>query len=482
MGALSFLDRSYSVAKPGFSRWLVPPAALAIHLAIGQVYAFSVFKKPLNYLIQVQTAGGGLKALPGVDSPNPMDWKFTDLGWIFSIAIVFLGLSAAIFGKWLEKAGPRKAMFASAVCFAGGFFVSALGVQVHQLWLIYLGYGVIGGIGLGIGYISPVSTLIKWFPDRPGMATGMAIMGFGGGALIGSPLATNLMAAFRTDHDLGVGKTFITMGAIYFVAMMFGVFTVRVPQAGWKPEGWVAPAKPKALVTSHSVEVNTAFGTPQFWLLWIVLCMNVTAGIGILEQASPMIQELFRGRITATAAAGFVALLSLFNMGGRFIWSSVSDYIGRKNTYFVFFVLGAILYAFAPRTGVHGLNSIPLFVIVAAVIVSMYGGGFATVPAYLRDLFGTMEVGAIHGRLLTAWSAAGVFGPVLVNYIREYEKNKGVALTDAYSTVLYVMVGLLIVGLLANLAVRPVNPKYWYNAETTDSNSVAVQSPAVARS
>lgn len=464
MGALSFLDRSHSVARPGFSRWLVPPAALAIHLAIGQAYAFSVFKKPLNYLVQVSVAGGGLKALPGVDSPNGLDWKFTDLGWIFSLAIVFLGLSAAVFGKWLERAGPRKAMFASAICFSSGFFISALGVQVHQLWLIYLGYGVIGGIGLGIGYISPVSTLIKWFPDRPGMATGMAIMGFGGGALIGAPLARNLMDYFRTNTDLGVEKTFLVMGAIYFVAMMFGVFTVRVPQAGWKPEGWVAPAKPKALVTAHNVEVNSASTTLQFWLLWIVLCMNVTAGIGILEQASPMIQELFKGRITATAAAGFVALLSLFNMGGRFIWSSVSDYIGRKNTYYVFFVLGAVLYYLAPRTGISGLNSVPLFVIVSAVIVSMYGGGFATVPAYLRDLFGTMEVGAIHGRLLTAWSAAGIFGPVLVNYIREYEKNHGVPLADSYSTVLYVMVALLIVGLLANFAVRPVSSKYWYKA------------------
>ena len=474
MAAFSFLDRSRSIAGPGFSRWLVPPAALSIHLAIGQAYAFSVFKKPLNYLVQVSVAGGGLNALPGVDSPHPLDWKFTELGWIFSLAIVFLGLSAAVFGKWLERAGPRKAMFASAVCFASGFFISALGVQVHQLWLIYLGYGVIGGIGLGIGYISPVSTLIKWFPDRPGMATGMAIMGFGGGALIGAPLARNLMDYFRTDLDLGVEKTFLVMGAIYFVAMMFGVFTVRVPQPGWKPEGWVAPAKPRALVTAHNVEVNAAFRTLQFWLLWIVLCMNVTAGIGILEQASPMIQELFSGRITAGAAAGFVALLSLFNMGGRFIWSSVSDYIGRKNTYYIFFVLGAMLYFLAPRTGASGLNSIPLFVAISAVIVSMYGGGFATVPAYLRDLFGTMEVGAIHGRLLTAWSVAGICGPVLVNYIREYEKNHGVPLADSYSTVLYVMVGLLIVGLLANAAVRPVSSEHWYKAEDVSQNVVTV--------
>ncbi len=391
---------------------------------------FSVFKKPLNYLVQVSTSGGGLKALPGIDSPNPLDWKFTALGWIFSIAIVFLGLSAAVFGKWLERAGPRKAMFACS-CLFRQRFRCLRGWRSDPSALAHL-----SGLWRDWRHWSwprlhlPGFDLIKWFPDRPGMATGMAIMGFGGGALIGAPLATNLMAYFRTDHNLGVQQTFLVMGGLYFVAMMFGVFTVRVPEAGWKPEGWTAPVKPKALVTSHNVEVNAAFGTPQFWMLWIVLCMNVTAGIGILEQASPMIQELFKGRITAVAAGGFVALLSLFNMGGRFIWSSISDYIGRKNTYFIFFVLGGLLYYLVPRAGVSGLNSIPLFVTICAVILSMYGGGFATVPAYLRDLFGTMEVGAIHGRLLTAWSAAGILGPVLVNYIREYEKNHGVPLAD----------------------------------------------------
>jgi MFS family permease len=448
MAFLSFLDRERSVAEPGYSRWLVPPAALAIHLSIGQVYAFSVFKIPLSQLI-------------GMSKPAPGDWKQTQIAWIFSFAIVMLGLSAASVGKWLERAGPRKAMFVSAVCFALGFYISYFGVVTHQLWLLYFGYGIVGGTGLGLGYISPVSTLIKWFPDRPGLATGMAIMGFGGGAMIGSPLSIKLMAFFKGAGDTGVGKTFLVMGTIYFIFMMFGVFTIRVPRDGWKPEGWTAPAKANAMITTHNVDVNTAFGTKQFWLLWIVLCTNVTAGIGIIEQASPMIQELFKGAIGPIAAGGFVGLLSLFNMAGRFFWSTVSDYIGRKPTYFVFFAVGAVLYFFLPQTGANHLNSIALFVGISAILLSMYGGGFATVPAYLRDLFGTYHVSAIHGRLLTAWSAAGVLGPVLVNYMREYQLAHGVDKTGAYQTVLHVMAVLLVVGFVANLLVRPVSEKYW---------------------
>jgi len=448
MAFLSFLDREKSIAHPGYSRWLVPPAALAIHLSIGQVYAFSVFKIPLTQLVGIN------KSIPG-------DWKQTQIAWIFSLAIVMLGLSAAAFGKWLEGAGPRKAMFASAVCFALGFYISYFGVISHQLWLLYFGYGVVGGTGLGLGYISPVSTLIKWFPDRPGLATGMAIMGFGGGAMIGSPLAIKLMAYFKNSGDTGVGKTFLVMGTLYFIFMMFGVFTVRVPREGWKPERWTAPAKPQALITTHNVEVNTAFGTVQFWLLWVVLCTNVTAGIGILEQASPMIQELFKGRIGPVAAGGFVGLLSLFNMGGRFFWSSVSDFIGRKTTYFIFFALGAVLYFILPLTGANHWNSVILFVSVAVILLSMYGGGFATVPAYLRDLFGVYNVSAIHGRLLTAWSVAGVLGPVLVNYMREYQLQHGADKASAYQTVLRVMAALLIVGFIANFMVRPVAEKYW---------------------
>jgi MFS family permease len=448
MAFFSFLDRERTIAKPGFSRWLVPPAALAIHLAIGQVYAFSVFKIPLSQLI-------------GISKSAPDDWKQSQIAWIFSLAILMLGLSAALFGKWLESAGPRKAMFASAVCFGLGFYISYFGVITHQLWLIFFGYGVVGGMGLGLGYISPVSTLIKWFPDRPGLATGMAIMGFGGGAMIGSPLAVSLMAHFRTATALGVGKAFLVMGTLYFLFMMFGAFTIRVPQPDWRPQGWTASTHQSAMVTTRQMDVNTAFGTPQFWLLWIVLCTNVTAGIGIIEQASPMIQDLFKGTIGPVAASGFVGLLSLFNMGGRFFWSSVSDFIGRKATYVIFFALGAVLYFALPFTGGNRFNSVFLFVAICAVLLSMYGGGFATIPAYLKDMFGSYHVSAIHGRLLTAWSTAGILGPLLVNYTREYQIAHGVDRAAAYQTVLEIMAGLLVIGFVANYFVKPVQEKYW---------------------
>jgi MFS family permease len=443
----SFLDRAHTIAPPGYNRFLVPPAALCVHLCIGQAYAFSTFNLPLSRLI-------------GLSRSGPGDWTLVQLGWIFSIAILVLGLSAAIFGRWVESAGPRKAMFVAALCFGGGFLVSAVGISAHQLWLIYLGYGVLGGCGLGIGYISPVSTLIKWFPDRPGMATGFAIMGFGGGALIAAPLSVLLMEHYKSATSNGVLETFVTMGVLYFIFMSIGALVVRVPAESWKPEGWVAPAQPKKLVTTAQVEVNTAFGTPQFWLLWGVLCMNVTAGIGVLGQASPMIQEMFTGRVTAAGAAGFVGLLSLFNMAGRIFWASTSDYIGRRNTYMVFFLLGILLYFLVPSIGKAG--SIPWFVLCFGIILSMYGGGFATIPAYLRDMFGTMHVGAIHGRLLTAWSAAGVLGPVLVNYIRQSQIDHGVPKAQAYSVTMYIMCALLFIGFLCNFFMRPVAERYHY--------------------
>lgn len=441
-----FFSRDRIVAPANYNRWMVPPAALAVHLCIGQAYAFSVFNGPLTKVI-------------GVTSSVDADWKLTTLGWIFSLAIVFLGLSAAFGGKWLEKVGPRVTMFVAACCFGGGFLVSALGVHLHEIWLVYLGYGVLGGIGLGLGYVSPVSTLIKWFPDRRGLATGLAIMGFGGGAMIGAPLSVFLMDTFKSATSVGIVETFTLMGLIYFTSMMIGALTIRIPPENWKPAGWEPPQKQRnKLVSKNHVDIDQALKTPQFYLLWLVLWLNVTAGIGVLGQASVMIQEMFKDSVTAASAAGFVGLLSLFNMGGRLFWSSASDYLGRKNTYMLFFAAGAVLYASVPAMGQAG--NIAMFVIFYALIMSMYGGGFSTIPAYLADIFGTKYVGGIHGRLLTAWAAAGVLGPVLVNYIREYQLNHGVPPAEAYTVTMYIMAGLLVLGFVCNLLVRAVHEKH----------------------
>ncbi|HWK86994.1 MAG TPA: OFA family MFS transporter [Xanthobacteraceae bacterium] len=449
MGFFSFLDREHTVAKPGYSRWLVPPAALCVHLCIGQAYALSVFNLPMTKLI-------------GITQSAPGDWKLTELGWIFSLAMLFLGSSAAVFGRWVEEGGPRRAMFTAGCLWAGGFLLSAFGVYIHNLWLIYLGYGVIGGCALGIGYISPVSTLIKWFPDRPGMATGMAIMGFGGGAFIASPLSVWLMSKFNTPTHVGVMETFVIMGAIYFCFMMVGAAIVRVPAPGWKPEGYTPPVTSSKLISKNDVYVYDAVKTPQFWLIWWVLCLNVTAGIGVLGQASAMSQEMFPGVITPVAASGLVGLMSLFNMGGRFAWASVSDFIGRKNTYFCFFVIGFVLYITVPHAGAIG--SVALFVFCFCIIISMYGGGFSTVPAYLKDMFGVRYVGAIHGLLLTAWSAAGIFGPVIVNYLREYNITHGVPKAQAYNNTMYIMAGLLVIGFICNFFVKAVHERYHMKA------------------
>jgi MFS family permease len=442
---MSILDRNATVAGSGFNRWLVPPAAIAVHMCIGQVYGFSVFKKPLARLL-------------GVASPVDGDWSVAQVGVAYSIALAMLGLSAAVFGKWVEKSGPRKAMLASAACFCGGLVLSALAVAWHQLWLLYFGYGLIGGIGLGLGYISPVSTLVKWFPDRPGMATGMAIMGFGGGALIGAPLADELMSFYhRLDpSSVGAAPAFLTMAGLYLVSMIFGAAIVRVPADGWRPAGFDEQKRHATHADARGVAVDVAWKTPQFWLLWLVLCLNVTAGIGVLGQASPMIQDMFR--TSPEAAAGFVGLLSIFNLGGRFFWSSASDFMGRKGTYCIYFLLGAALYALIPWT--QRTDSQTLFVAVTAVIISMYGGGFATIPAYLRDLFGTYQVGAIHGRLITAWSMAALVGPQLVDRISDYKKTSGAPAAEAYNSTMYLMASLLIAGCICNLLVRPVDPKY----------------------
>jgi MFS family permease len=482
------LSRERIIARPGFNRWLVPPAALAIHLSIGMAYGFSVFWLPLSRAV------GITEPVPCPDGMSffellvatSCDWKISMLGWMYTLFFVFLGSSAAVFGRWLERAGPRKAGVVAAFCWGGGFLLSALGVHLHQIWLMWLGSGVIGGCGLGLGYISPVSTLIKWFPDRRGMATGMAIMGFGGGAMIGAPLADILMKHYATASSVGVKETFLTMGAIYFLAMLAGAFGYRVPPADWT----IARSVPRhrALTTEHAalrtgmittrhVHVDQAWKTPQFWLLWGVLCLNVSAGIGVIGMASPMIQEVFGGRLVgleglslrdlnadqraqlATIGAAFAALLSVFNIGGRIAWASLSDVIGRKRTYAIFFALGTALYAAAPFAG--RIGNVALFVVLFCVILTMYGGGFATIPAYLADIFGTHFVGAIHGRLLTAWSAAGILGPVLVNYIREYQIKQGIPAAQAYNVTMYVLAALLVAGFLCNLAVRPVADQHY---------------------
>ncbi|MDH6262947.1 OFA family MFS transporter [Bradyrhizobium sp. BR13661] len=470
-------DREHTVAKAGFNRWLVPPAALCIHLCIGMAYGFSVFWLPLSRAIGITQS----KACPDMSLWQELftttcDWKVASLGWMYTLFFVLLGVSAAIWGGWLERAGPRKAGAVAACCWGGGLLIGAFGVYIHQLWIMWLGCGVIGGVGLGLGYISPVSTLVKWFPDRRGMATGMAIMGFGGGAMIGAPLANLLINYFKTPTSVGVWETFVAMGVIYFVFMMIGAFAYRVIPVGWQPEGWTPPSEKKSMITEHHVHLDNAHKTPQFWLIWWVLCLNVSAGIGVIGMASPMLQEIFAGKliglpdltfgqlsteqktVIAGIAAGFAGLLSLFNIAGRFFWASLSDYMGRKNTYYTFFLLGIALYALAPTFAAMGSKL--LFVVGFGIILSMYGGGFATVPAYLADMFGTQFVGAIHGRLLTAWSTAGIIGPVVVNYIREFQLAAGVPRDQLYNTTMYILCAMLIAGLICNYLIKPVDPKW----------------------
>ncbi|MEL7176322.1 MAG: OFA family MFS transporter [Pseudomonadota bacterium] len=548
-GALGFLRKENIVAPDGYNRWRVPPASIAIHMCIGSVYAWSVFNPALTKELGVVSSSGG-------------DWSLSSVVWIFSVAIVVLGLTAAVGGKWLEKVGPRYVGVVAACLWGGGFIVGSFGIAMHQLWMVYLGYGVFGGAGLGLGYVSPVSTLIRWFPDRRGMATGMAIMGFGGGAMIGAPLkqwlletyqrapeylgaesAVNLIteggrrfaetaagqvevvlataqqaAAFGGDAGVyvvgtgntGASATFMTLGIIYFCVMVFAAFQYRVPKEGWKPEGWQPKEVASGMVTRNHVHIDQALKTPQFWLLWIVLCFNVTAGIGVIGVAKTMINEIFGDLVLVTAAfAGtYVLMISVFNMVGRFFWASTSDFIGRKNTYHCFFILGTILYCTIPYfAGSGGTTALVGFYIATMIIFTMYGGGFATIPAYLADIFGTLHVGGIHGRLLTAWSTAGVLGPFAITYLRNLSKENAIADLAAkvdpaafaekfgapiaqlnelvaantvtiarlmelvpegtvdptatlYNTTMYCMAALLVIAFFANLMVRPVGEKH----------------------
>lgn len=508
-----FLSKARITARPGFNRWLVPPAALAVHLSIGMAYGFSVFWKPLGKAL-MDASGTPLKAcaagattfaekLSGLMVAlfaTDCNWTQFDLGWMYTLFFVFLGCSAAIFGGWLERAGPRKAGLAAAVLWGGGLLISAYGIYIHQLWLMWLGSGVIGGIGLGLGYISPVSTLIKWFPDHRGMATGMAIMGFGGGAMIGSPIATMLMNHFATVNSVGAWQAFAVLGCIYFVAMSIGSLSYRVPADDWKPEGWSPDAaKQNKMISTRHVHLKNAHKTPQFWLIWLVLCMNVSAAIGVIGAASPMLQETFGGLLidkpelglaeikqdeglTAAAAAvgaGFVGLISLLNIFGRFFWATSSDKLGRKNTYHTFFALGILLYVGAAY--VAGFKGLAIFVAIVCIISSMYGGGFATIPAYLADIFGTQFVGAIHGRLLTAWATAGIIGPVVVNYMHDVRINEGVPYDEVYAPIFMVLTVLLVIGWIANMLIKPVDEKYYMtDSELAAERTVVAETKQVA--
>jgi MFS family permease len=481
MTAISLLDRDGTVAGPAFNRWLVPPAALCIHLCIGMAYGFSVFWLPMTRLIAnapASCAGQGFMAQLTTTTCN---WSVPAETHVFETFIAILGISAAIWGGWLEHAGPRKAGFIAAICWGGGMALGGVGVAIHQLWLFYLGTGVIGGVGQGLGYITPVSTLIKWFPDRRGMATGFAIMGYGGGAMIGAPLAVWLMSQFASNGVQGVAASMIILGAIYFIVMSIGAFGFRVPPVGWMPEGYVPAAleATRSMITTRHVHLDRVLRTPQFWLIWLVLCLNVTAGIAVISMASPMLQDVFGANLLGNAgaglspvaqkaaivaaAAGLVGLISLFNSLGRFFWASLSDKIGRKTTYYTFFVLGIVLYVLLPTWG-H-LQIPALFVLSICVILTMYGGGFSTVPAYLADIFGTQMVGAIHGRLITAWSVAGIVGPALIAGVRQYQLDHGVPHNLVYDRTLYIMAVLLFIGLICNLLVRPVHDRHYMSDE-----------------
>lgn len=469
MGA--FLSRERITAPPGFDRWLVPPCALAIHLCIGMAYGFSVFWLPLSHALGAAECSSLGQAI----TSTGCDWRVSDLVWVYTLFFVVLGLSAALFGGWVERVGPRRAGLVSAACWCGGMALGAVGVLLHQLWLFWIGAGVIGGIGLGIGYITPVSTLIKWFPDRRGLATGMAIMGFGGGAMIGSPAADRLMAFFAGPGEAGVWQAMLVLAGLYALFMTAGAVGFRLPVPGWAP-----PGKTEVIAGGRYVPLARAWCTPQFWLVWCVLLLNVSASIGIIGLASPMVQEIFGGALfgtatrfadfsdaekaaAAAAGAGFVGLISLFNIAGRFIWASLSDRIGRKAMYAAILALGAACYGVA----LPASPGLPLFVALFALIASMYGGGFAAVPAWLADLFGTRHVGAIHGRLLTAWSTAGVLGPLLVAYVRDTRLAAGVTREAVYGPIFLMLAGLLAVGLVAALLVKPVRADLWVDDDET---------------
>jgi MFS family permease len=441
---VSLLDNQRAIAPPGFNRWLIPPAALAVHLCIGQVYALSIFSEPMTRVI-------------GITATAPEDWHLRALAPLFVVAISVLGLSTTLAAGWIDRQGPRAVMFLAACCFGGGLLVAALGISTHQLWLLYLGYGGLGGIGLGLGYVAPVSTLIRWFPDKRGLASGLAIMGFGGGAMIAAPFARHLMSVFGSPTSVGIAQTFVAMGVIYFIAMSIGAFAIRVPPPGWRPEpadGNTAP--PLVPIEQHTVDGREAVKTPQFHLLWVLLCLNVTSGIELLAHTPNKLLDAFPGAITTTAVAGFVGLLGLFNMGGRLIWSFLSDFMGRQVTYTVLLLFGALFY-----TGIAAIGqaSVTLFVVLYVLAISIYGGCFAMIPAYISDLFGSRDLTFIHSRLLSAWSV-GVILSSIISEVRVHQIGRGTPASAVDDHVLYVGGAMLLVGLLCNLLIRPVSTSH----------------------
>ena len=489
------LGKEYTVAGEGYNRWLVPTSALMIHLCVGMGYGMSVFWLPMSRIVGYSKGLTGSMACPADMSivgqlfTTQCDWKVIMCAVIFSILFFMLGTTTAILGNWLEHVGPRMCGLASCCCFVFFFFMLSLSSFLHQLWIAWLA-AIIGGIGLGLGYITPVSTLIKWFPDRVGLATGMAVGGFGGGAMVGGPLAQKLIAAFKTETSIGLWQCFFVMACIYCVFMLMGCFTIRVSPSGYKPKGWVPKNTGNMVDDGHgglieasafNVSTSRAVRTPQFWFCWFMLFLNIAAGIGVLAMASPLLQEVFAGNLiglpgvpfdalneaqkgqVAMIAAGFTGLLSLFNIGGRVVWSGLSDLLGRKIVYFIYSIVGAALYASIPSLA-SSLNLV-MFLCAVCVCISFYGGGFSTIPAYLADLFGTQFVGAIHGRLLTAWSTAGLVSPLIINVVRDYQLNHGVAKAQAYSMTLYLMAVFLVIEFFFAIMIRPVDPKHYMTAE-----------------
>lgn len=397
------------------NRWLIALSAIAIHLSIGSVYAYSVYQNPLS---------------------DQLGWDTTDVSLAFTIAIFMLGVSAAFLGRFVEKYGPRRSALVAAAFFGIGTLGAGFAVALASYPLFLVFYGLIGGIGLGIGYISPVSTLVKWFPDRRGMATGMAVLGFGAGSLITGPVAGTLLIATSIPNTLYI------LGAVYLILMVLGASYLEKPEEGWMPKGMktkISSGTAKITEDLAQLTANEAVKTGRFWMLWTMMFINISAGIMLLAVASPMAQEITG--MSALTAASVVGLLGLFNGLGRIGWASLSDYIGRPNVYITFFVIQVIAFFLLPN-----ITSQLIFPILLYIIITCYGGGFASLPAFIGDLFGTKQLGAIHGYLLTSWSMAGVVGPMVVSYIYDT--------TQSYTVTFTIFNILLIVALITSFAMR----------------------------